>query len=51
MISTGSTLKGLRQLMTEANANISAEMAVFTEGKEEDWPNIIALGNLPVFVE
>jgi adenine phosphoribosyltransferase len=51
VISTGSTIKGLRQMMATAEANISAEMAVFTEGKVEDWPNVIALGNLPVFLD
>lgn len=51
VISTGSTIKGLRQLMATANAHISAEMAVFTEGRPEDWTHVIALGNLPVFVE
>ena len=51
VISTGSTLRGLRQLMQDAHATIRAEMAVFTEGKEEDWPNVIALGNLPIFTD
>jgi hypothetical protein len=35
VISTGSTLRGLRQLMTLANATVAGEMAVFTEGKPE----------------
>ncbi len=51
VISTGSTLKGLRQLIDQANARILAEMAVFTEGPEDAWPEIIALGHLPVFTE
>ena len=51
VVSTGSTLIGLRQLMSAANATITAEMAVFTEGNEADWPNIIALGNLPIFTD
>ncbi len=49
VISTGSTLKGLRQLIDQAQARIVGEMAVFTEGPEGAWPGIIALGNLPVF--
>lgn len=50
VISTGSTIEGLRRLVREANAEIVGEMAVFTEGDEGSWPNVIALGNLPVFV-
>ncbi len=49
VISTGSTLKGLRQLIDQAQARIVGEMAVFTEGPEGAWSEIIALGNLPVF--
>ncbi len=51
VISTGSTLKGMKQLMAEAGANIAGEMAVFTEGGAEDWPHVIALGHLPVFID
>ncbi len=36
VISTGSTLHGLRDLMNAANAEVLGEMAVFTEGKPED---------------
>ncbi len=50
VISTGSTLRGLRLLMKEAKANIIGEMAVFTEGNDDDWSQVIALGHLPVFV-
>lgn len=51
VISTGSTLRGMKQLMAAANAEIVGEMAVFTEGGEEDWPHVIALGHLPVFTD
>ena len=51
VISTGNTLRGLRQLMQRADATIVGEMAVFTEGKPGDWSEIIALGNLPVFTD
>lgn len=50
VISTGNTLRGLRQLMQGANAQIMAEVAVFTEGDPQQWDGVIALGNLPVFV-
>lgn len=51
VISTGSTLRGLRQLMDLADATVVAEMAVFTEGKPEDWEGIVALGHLPIFTD
>ncbi|MFH0937101.1 MAG: phosphoribosyltransferase family protein [Candidatus Daviesbacteria bacterium] len=49
VISTGSTLEGLRNLMKKAKAKIIAEAAVFTEGEEGSWPEIISLGHLPLF--
>jgi adenine phosphoribosyltransferase len=49
VISTGSTLRGLRLLMQLANAPIVGEMAVFTEGDDGDWSQVIALGHLPIF--
>lgn len=51
VISTGSTLRGLRSLLDVVNANIVGEMAVFTEGDQADWKNVIALGHLPVFTD
>jgi adenine phosphoribosyltransferase len=51
VVSTGSTLRGLRKLMAEADATIAGEMAVFTEGEEDTWPQIISLGNLPIFAD
>ena len=49
VVSTGSTLRGLRQLMEKAQARIVAEAAVFTEGDPDQWRDIIALGHLPLF--
>jgi adenine phosphoribosyltransferase len=51
VISTGSTLRGLRQLMDQAQARIVGEMAVFTEGNDADWSQVIALGHLPIFTD
>ncbi len=51
VISTGSTLKGLRSLAEAAGAQVAAEMAVFTEGSTDAWPHVIALGNLPIFTD
>ena len=51
VISTGSTLDGMKHLAQQADANIVAQAAIFTEGNDEDkWENIIALGNLPVWI-
>ncbi len=49
VVSTGSTLHGMRRLMEQAGAEVVAEAAVFTEGEAEAWPNVIALGHLPLF--
>jgi adenine phosphoribosyltransferase len=51
VISTGSTLRGLRLLMDQAQARIVGEMAVFTEGTDADWSQVIALGHLPIFTD
>lgn len=51
VISTGSTLEGMRNILSLANSNIVAEAAIFTEGDEKNWKNIISLGNLPLFFD
>ena len=51
VISTGSTLAGLRKLVQSAGGTVIAEAAVFTEGNDpEKWRDIIAIDNLPVFL-
>jgi adenine phosphoribosyltransferase len=49
VVSTGSTLKGMRKVMDLAGAVVVAEAAVFTEGEPGDWQEILALGHLPLF--
>jgi len=52
VISTGSTLEGMRRLVRRAGGIVVAEAAVFTEGNSpEKWEGVIALGNLPVFLD
>lgn len=51
VISTGSTLQGMRLLAQKAGSNIVSEAAIFTEGERAKWNNIIALGHLPVFTD
>ncbi len=49
VISTGSTLQGMRLVMEHAGAQVVAEAAIFTEGERARWKDIIALGHLPLF--
>ncbi len=49
VISTGSTLQGMRKVLDLAEAKIAAEAAIFTEGDPGDWQHIISLGHLPLF--
>lgn len=51
VISTGSTLQGMRLIMDKAGANVVAEAAIFTEGDRAQWYDIVALGHLPVWVD
>jgi adenine phosphoribosyltransferase len=51
VISTGSTLQGMRLLMDKAEAEVVAEAAIFTEGEKAQWMHIIALGHLPLFTD
>lgn len=51
VISTGSTLQGMRLVLSKAGAEVVAESAIFTEGERSQWENIIALGHLPLFTE
>ena len=51
VISTGSTLQGMRLLMQKAGGRVVAEAAIFTEGERAKWSDIISLGHLPVFTD
>ncbi len=51
VISTGSTLQGMRLIMDHAGAKVTVEAAIFTEGDRAKWSNIVALGHLPVFFD
>ncbi|MBC8171449.1 MAG: adenine phosphoribosyltransferase, partial [Anaerolineae bacterium] len=50
VISTGSTLQGMRLIMGKAGANVVAEAAILTEGERAKWANVIALGHLPIWI-
>ena len=49
VISTGSTLQGMRLVVEKAGGQIAAESAILTEGDRAEWLRIISLGHLPVF--
>ncbi len=51
VISTGSTLQGMRLLMEKAGAQVIQEAGIFTEGERAQWRHIIALGHLPLFTK
>ena len=51
VISTGSTLQGMRLILDKAGSSVVAEAAIFTEGENAQWSNIISLGHLPLFTE
>jgi Adenine/guanine phosphoribosyltransferases and related PRPP-binding proteins len=51
VISTGSTLQGMRMIMDRAGATVVGEAAIFTEGDRAQWMHIIALGHLPLFTD
>ncbi len=51
VISTGSTLNGMLQIIEKAGAATTMKAAIFTEGDESEWSDVIALGHLPIFTD
>lgn len=51
VISTGSTLFAMQEMMDQIGGNVVAQAAIFTEGDPDHWRQIVALGHLPVFIE
>lgn len=51
VISTGSTLQGIRMIIDKAGAIAAGEAAIMTEGEKSQWMHIIALGHLPLFTD
>ncbi len=49
VISTGSTLQGMRMIMDKVGAHVVAQAAIFTEGDRARWADVVALGHLPIF--
>jgi adenine phosphoribosyltransferase len=51
VISTGSTLQGMRMILDKAGATVVAEASILTEGERARWAHIISLGHLPLFAD
>ena len=51
VISTGSSLKAMEELVKKAGGNIVGKMAVLAEGDAMERPDIVALHKLPLFDE
>jgi adenine phosphoribosyltransferase len=51
VISTGSTLQGMRMILDKANSTVVAEASILTEGDRAQWSGIVSLGHLPLFTE
>lgn len=51
VISTGSTLQGMRMIIEKAGARVVREAAILTEGERSSWEEIISLGHLPLFTD
>jgi len=51
VISTGSTLQGMRMIAEKAGAEVVQEAAILTEGERSKWDSIISLGHLPLFTD
>lgn len=51
VISTGSTVQGMRMLMEKAGAEVTGEAAILTEGDQAQWDHVLSLGHLPLFTD
>jgi adenine phosphoribosyltransferase len=51
VISTGSTLQGMKMIMKKAGAEVVCEAAILTEGERAQWEHVVSLGHLPLFTD
>lgn len=49
VLSTGSTLEGMRSVVRQAGATEGVVAGILTEGDQEKWNGAISLGHLPIF--
>lgn len=51
VISTGSTLQGMKLINEKAGGEVVKEVAILTEGDPSQWHDVLALGHLPLFTD
>ena len=51
VISTGSTLQGMKLITEKAGGDVVKEVAILTEGDPSQWRDVLALGHLPLFTD
>ncbi|MEK6752202.1 MAG: phosphoribosyltransferase family protein [Chloroflexota bacterium] len=51
VISTGSTLQGMRMILDKVGASVAGEAAILTEGDRAQWMHVLSLGHLPLFTD
>jgi adenine phosphoribosyltransferase len=51
VISTGSTLQGMKLITEKAGGEVVKEVAILTEGDPSQWHDVLALGHLPLFTD
>ncbi|HQN69692.1 MAG TPA: phosphoribosyltransferase family protein [Anaerolineaceae bacterium] len=51
VISTGSTLQGMKLITEKAGGEVVKEVAILTEGDPSQWRDVLALGHLPLFTD
>ncbi len=51
VISTGSTLQGMRMILNKTNSTVVAEASILTEGDRAKWAGVVSLGHLPLFTD
>lgn len=51
VISTGSTLQGMRMILDKAGATVVGDAAILTEGDRAKWAGVYSLGHLPLFTD
>lgn len=51
VISTGSTLQGMRLIVGKAGAEVIGEAAICTEGDRAQWTGVLSLEHLPVWID
>ncbi len=49
VISTGESIRAIRELVEQTGGEVVGEVSILTEGKPEDHKGVITLGNIPLF--